>query len=226
MKQISTNTSLLTRTFLADTDVGKHLQAPQVIENYLKKEENVFPSFSSGKDNSDFVAILVAVGVILAGTSVSVIRKALNRSKLSVKMSSQCADSDQLEDATNNNKQNARIAYLQQGYTSQDFRLEDAQTAIAQLNNAISVNPHDAYLYTERARFRSKRLGDFLGAIEDYTKAINIYPNNAVFYLWRSQLYQEIGDMLKAMADYNTAIRLAPEDRMYHCLQKNANIGR
>ncbi|MBD2772791.1 tetratricopeptide repeat protein [Iningainema tapete] len=216
MRQIST---LLKNAKLAGTSIEQPAPATYVGEYSLKKEQRNLPNFSnSGNDNSDVIVLVVAVGVILTGKTVSVIWNALHRDK------QQGGEEGKNKAKIAENRQIATAAKLQQGYTTQHFRTEDGQTAIAQLNDEISVNPHDAYLYSKRADLRRKILGDKLGAIEDYTKAIHIYPYNALFYLWRSQLYHEIGDVLKAMADYNTAIRLAPDDTMYHFLPRKVNI--
>lgn len=222
MRQIST---LLKIAKLAGTGIEQPASATQIGGYSLKKEQKDLPNFSSsGNDNSDLVVVIVAVGVILTGKTVSVIWNALNRDKRHLKMADERGEEARNKAKVSENKQTATAANLKQGYTTQYFRPEDAQTAIAQLNYEISVNPHDAYLYSKRADLRRKKLGDRVGAIEDYTKAINIYPYNALFYLWRSQLYHEIGDVLKAMADYNTAIRLAPEDTIYHFVPTSANI--
>lgn len=222
MRQIST---LLKNAKLAGTSIEQPTPATYIGEYSLKKEQRNLPNFSnSGHDNSDLIILVVAVGVFLTGKTVSVIWNALHRDKQHLKMTEKGGEEVKNKAKIAENRQIATAAKLQQGYTTQNFRPEDAQTAIAQLNDEISVNPHDAYLYSKRADLRRKILGDKLGAIEDYTKAIHIYPYNALFYLWRSQLYHEIGDVLKAMADYNTAIRLAPDDTMYHFLPRKVNI--
>lgn len=111
--------------------------------------------------------------------------------------------------------------YIKRAYSH--FKQGDTQNAIEEFNKAIGFNPHNAYLYGERANFRCKNLGDKQGAIEDYSKAICIHPQNALFYLWRSQAYNDIGEQIKAIEDYNTAIRLAPENTMYHYFYSAVN---
>jgi len=111
--------------------------------------------------------------------------------------------------------------YIKRAYTH--FHQGDTQQAIAEFNQAISFHPQSADLYGERANFRCKNLGDKQGAIEDYSKAICIHPQNALFYLWRSQAYNDIGEQRKAIEDYNTALHLAPENTMYHCFHGAVN---
>ncbi|MBD2594065.1 tetratricopeptide repeat protein [Nostoc spongiaeforme FACHB-130] len=112
--------------------------------------------------------------------------------------------------------------YIKQAYSY--FKQGDSQRAIEEFNQAIGVNPQNAYLYGERANFRRKNLGDKQGAIDDYSKAIGIHPQNALFYLWRSQAYNDLGEQKQAMEDYNMALRLAPENTMYHSFQNAANF--
>lgn len=52
---------------------------------------------------------------------------------------------------------------------------------------------------------------DFKGAIEDYTQAIKLDPNNADYYGVRAQAYVENNDKVRALADYNQIIKLEPE---------------
>jgi tetratricopeptide (TPR) repeat protein len=111
--------------------------------------------------------------------------------------------------------------YIKRAYSH--FKQGNTQQAIEEFNQAIGFNPHSAYLYGARANFRRKNLGDKLGAIEDYSKAICIHPQNALFYLWRSQAYNDLGEQRKAIEDYNTALRLAPDNTMYHCFLGTVN---
>jgi tetratricopeptide (TPR) repeat protein len=106
--------------------------------------------------------------------------------------------------------------YIKQAYTH--FAQGDIESAIAHFNIAISTHPNSAELYTARANFRKKKLGDRQGALEDYTQAIFINPENAFFYFWRSQIHQELGNQQKAIEDYNIAMSLAPEGTMYHLM--------
>ena len=209
---------------LARADVVQPALAIQSVKNPHPESEKAFQNFTSGGGH-DFTLIIFLVGVIFAfGSTLYLVGcKALNLGKAS----SRSVDShhigeenkpELIEDTTFSSKQITSTTYVEKAYTS--FRQGDAQRAISELNNAISVNPRDANLYTERANFRRRNLGDQQGALEDYTQAISLHPENALYYLWRSQLYHEIGDKLKAMTDYNTAIRLAPEDTMYHFFNK------
>jgi tetratricopeptide (TPR) repeat protein len=98
----------------------------------------------------------------------------------------------------------------------------DIEGAMAIFQNAISRYPNCVKLYTERANIRKYQLGDLNGALEDYTQAITINPDNAFFYFWRSQTYQALGNQQEAIEDYNTAMSLAPEGTIYHVFDKSA----
>lgn len=173
---------------------------------------------NSINSNGDLAAIAVVAGTVLAfGSTISLICKALNLGKSAAKIAE---DTQQEKPETviastiSGNQQSIIAAYVKQAHTFN--RQGDTNKAIALFDNAIRVFPDDAYLYSQRANLRRQNLQDTNGALEDYTQAINLHPENPLFYLWRSQVYYEIGDKFKAMADYNTAIRLAPEDTMYH----------
>lgn len=51
-------------------------------------------------------------------------------------------------------------------------------------------------------------LGDKFGAIEMYTKAIELQNDNQIFYLIRGSIYEEIGNDLEAKNDYSKSISL------------------
>jgi tetratricopeptide (TPR) repeat protein len=89
------------------------------------------------------------------------------------------------------------------------YELGDKQGAIEDYNQAIKINPNDAYTYNNRGNVRSK-LGDKQGAIDDYTLAIKINPNLADAYYNRGNVRDELGDKQGAIDDYNLAIKFNP----------------
>ncbi len=72
---------------------------------------------------------------------------------------------------------------------------------------AIKINPKDAIAYKKRGNARSD-LGDFEGAIEDYTQAIQINPNYADAYYNRGNARSDLGDFEGAIEDYTQAIQI------------------
>ena len=57
---------------------------------------------------------------------------------------------------------------------------------------------------------------DYDGAIENYTKAIELNPNDAIAYNNRGNAYCNKGECDKAIADYNKAIELDPKEADYY----------
>ncbi|WP_414572723.1 tetratricopeptide repeat protein [Nostoc sp. CCY 9925] len=74
-------------------------------------------------------------------------------------------------------------------------------------SQAIKVNPQDAVAYKNRGNARSD-LGDFQGAIEDYTQAIEINPNYIDAYYNRGNARFDLGDFEGAFEDYTQAIQI------------------
>ncbi|MGI2906548.1 tetratricopeptide repeat protein [Tolypothrix sp. VBCCA 56010] len=217
---------LLTAIPVVSQAIIQPAQATQVYENSFTKDFQGYEnSRNSGEHSLSVILILVGVGLVF-GSTVNLVYKALNPGKHKAttadvpipKKEHKIRARVSIASVT---KQSHTAAYVEQARTF--FKQGDTNRAIALFNNAIRTRPNDAYLYTERANLRRKNLEDKNGALEDYTQAINLHPDNPLFYLWRSQLYYEIGDKLKAMTDYNTAIRLAPEGTMYHSFQTNRN---
>ncbi|MDZ8184267.1 MAG: tetratricopeptide repeat protein [Nostoc sp. ChiSLP02] len=74
-------------------------------------------------------------------------------------------------------------------------------------SQAIKINPQDANAYKNRGNARCD-LGDFQGAIEDYTQAIQINPNYVEAYYNRGNARYDLGDFQGAIEDYTQAIEL------------------
>lgn len=212
-KKILTSAPLLTTAEVNQPTATPGLENPS--RYHIKSFEN------STNSSGDLAAIAIVAGTVLAFSStISLICKALNLGKYAAKIAEHTQEDKPepiITSKISGNQQSIIDAYVKQAHTF--LRQGDTNRAIAVLDNAIRVFPEDADLYSQRANLRRQNLQDPNGAIEDYTKAINLHPDNPLFYLWRSQLYYEKGEKCKAMADYNTAIRLAPEGTMYHCLQ-------
>ncbi|BAZ04454.1 tetratricopeptide repeat protein [Calothrix sp. NIES-3974] len=109
---------------------------------------------------------------------------------------------------------NSQVSAIKKAYNC--FEEGDIEGAIANFNRAISNNPNNAEIYSQRANFRHNKLKDTQGAIEDYNHAIEINPNNAYFYFWRSKVYQDLGNQRQALEDYNTAMRLTMDNNFHH----------
>ncbi len=59
--------------------------------------------------------------------------------------------------------------------------------------------------------------GNLTQAIEDFTKAIEISPNDLMAYNNRGSAYAQQGNFIQAMSDFTKAIDLSPNDPVaYH----------
>ena len=75
-----------------------------------------------------------------------------------------------------------------------------------------TITPDDSYIYyTYNNRGWAKReFGDHEGAIEDFTQAIELKPEDAYAYNNRADVKRELEDYTGAIADYSQAIELNP----------------
>jgi tetratricopeptide (TPR) repeat protein len=86
----------------------------------------------------------------------------------------------------------------------------DNDRAIADLDEAIRLDPTEALYYSNRGiAWRAK--GDPDRAIADYTESIKLDPNYALAYNNRGIAWRLKGDYERAIADYSEAIRLEPK---------------
>ena len=71
---------------------------------------------------------------------------------------------------------------------------------------------------------KKEKLGDYKGAIADYTKAICLGPNDAHAYYNRGSIKKKLGQYEAAIADYDTAIRLKPDDANAYISRGNTKV--
>ena len=72
------------------------------------------------------------------------------------------------------------------------------------------VNAETSRFYFNRA-LEKRKLKDYYGAISDYTKAIEINPQDESAYYNRGWNKDEIGDYYGAISDYSKAIEINPK---------------
>jgi tetratricopeptide (TPR) repeat protein len=84
----------------------------------------------------------------------------------------------------------------------------DEAIATAEANRAMTRRER-AETYYERGNVLYG-MGDFEGAIADYTRAIELDPQNPRYYNNRAVTYSTMGEERKALTDYNHAVELAP----------------
>jgi len=104
-------------------------------------------------------------------------------------------------------------AYFFRGVIYQDLQPQDA---IEDFNQAITLEPTNFRYYQARGNVRSS-LGDYQGAVEDFTKVIELAPSgNAYAYSERGLSLAALGRYREAIADYDQAINLVPRYIMAH----------
>ncbi|WP_427159689.1 tetratricopeptide repeat protein [Aliinostoc sp. HNIBRCY26] len=74
-------------------------------------------------------------------------------------------------------------------------------------NQVIPIKSQDANAYKNRGNVRAD-IGDYQGAIADYTQALQINPHLADVYYNRGNVRCDVGDEEGAIADYNQAIQI------------------
>lgn len=99
------------------------------------------------------------------------------------------------------------IAYRNRGRTRGQAGALDA--AIADLSEAVKLNPADNQAFTYRALARTG-LGDVDGAIADYGEVIRLRPNSPIGFIGRGHLQLVKGEARPAIGDFSEAIRLNP----------------
>ena len=87
------------------------------------------------------------------------------------------------------------------------YKKEDLRRLIANFNEAIQRDRHDADAYFSRGSARYQ-LGDYGGAIRDYTQALEIDPSNIQTYWQRATVWTDQGDYEKAIEDYTQLLKL------------------
>ena len=84
------------------------------------------------------------------------------------------------------------------------YRLNDFNSAVADFNKAITLNPSDYRSYYNRGLAHIK-LNDFRKAVADFSGAIQLNPNDADSYYNRAVCRQRLGDNYGAKEDLNRA---------------------
>ena len=106
------------------------------------------------------------------------------------------------------------------------------KSAMECFNHAITLSSeqHDAYhQFASVGHMRRGKLSFFLGnrelAINDYTKALDLYPKNVDALLARANCYKGKGNIANAIADYTAVIAINPQhEQALHALMVVKNV--
>ena len=96
-------------------------------------------------------------------------------------------------------------AYASRGFAR--YNLGQNQSAIADYDIAININPNEAVSYYNRG-LAKYGLGQYQSAITDYDRAIAINSNDAMVYVNRGACKYELGQRQAAITDYDKAITI------------------
>lgn len=70
-------------------------------------------------------------------------------------------------------------------------------------------------VYIDRAELK-RDLGDYRGAIQDFSKAIELNPNDAYAYMLRGFTKIKLADQQGAIQDFNKAVELSPSNSIFY----------
>lgn len=102
-------------------------------------------------------------------------------------------------------KQRHAQSFFQQAF--EKYKKADYQGAIADLNQAIQIDPREAKFYYSRGLVH-RGLQDSRAAVTDYTLAIRFDPNYADAYYNRGNAHLTVGNQPEAIKDYQRAANL------------------
>ena len=95
-----------------------------------------------------------------------------------------------------------------------EARQHNGQDGSDDLNQALTLNPHDAIVHALRGLYW-KRQGNYHPALAEYLQAAQIEPNNPAWQASIGDSYTQMGDLVSALAAYQKATQLAPNDGAY-----------
>lgn len=76
---------------------------------------------------------------------------------------------------------------------------------------SLKINPDNAEGYNNRANYRYD-MGDYEGAIADYSEALKLNPDDIDSLFNRANARYDLGDKEGAIEDYNQVIKINPDD--------------
>lgn len=145
----------------------------------------------------------------------------LGRARLRLEQSDTVAALADIDKALEINK-NATNGYVMRADIA-IHRAQDYEAALADMNEAVKLQPRYAGLYINRA-FLRYNLNDYFGAMADYDYALQLDPLNSVALFNRGLLEAEVSANDRALEDFTRVLDLNPDD--YRALYNRAVIYR
>lgn len=133
----------------------------------------------------------------------------IGRAKLQLQMADTTAASDCIDKALQLNP-NAYNGYVLRASIAID-KHEDFASALADMDQAIKLQPRATGLYINRAYLRHE-LDDYFGAMADYDYALQLEPLNQAALFNRSLLAMEVSDYQRAVDDLTKILQINPND--------------
>jgi tetratricopeptide (TPR) repeat protein len=115
----------------------------------------------------------------------------------------------------------ARGSWYTKSFVLKVAGTENLDLAIADLDEAVKLNPKNVEFYDYRADAWQFK-GDLDRAIANYDQANRVDPQYAAAYFSRGRVYQQKGDMAHARADYAAALAVPNRDRIAAWAQQQA----
>ncbi len=101
------------------------------------------------------------------------------------------------------------------------LRAGHLDTALAEFNRAVSLQPRNAQGYFGRGMVYSKK-NQLDRAFAELHRSIALDPQHALSYVWRSNVYRRLNNYEAALADSNRAVELSPYDFM--CFKERGQL--
>ncbi len=111
-----------------------------------------------------------------------------------------------LYNALNQVNSNNSNSYLDEA--RKQISVGNISKAMELYNKAIETDNQFADAYFERGSLKGQRMGDIKGALIDFNKAIQINPDDKMYYLNRGIVHSMLKNNTKSLEDYNRALEL------------------
>ena len=115
------------------------------------------------------------------------------------------------------------LSYFYNERAAAHHNTKNFESAIRDYNEAIRLDPTNAYNYYWRGRARYE-LEQYPDAIVDFDVAINLNSNDPYFYYWRGIVSYYQQDYLRAKSCFDWAIKLNSNDPRFHYWRGCANF--